>query len=394
MKIGIFSESYLPVRNGVTVSVTTLSDELARLGHEVFIFTTAYKGYVDESDRVYRFPSFRTIMDRGYPIPIPFVPGFLNKVKSLNLDVIHTQSPWMLGWLGLNIARKLDIPVISTNHTNYPEYSHYFPLAPPSVTKKVIIKLMKEYYNRCDAIVTPSKQVYEMLTGYGITRPIHVISTGISINTLKTDSGGEETRHRYGIPQDAMVLIYAGRLAKEKNLSLLFNAFNILAAQKSTIYLMVVGNGPSYEECRQTAVKSPYASRIILTGSIPREDMVNYYSAGNIFVFPSDTDTQGLVLCEALKAGLPCVAVNAGGSPEMICDGADGFLAENNVEDFTAKISLLLNNDILMKSCSEQAVKNSMRFTPNDMAVRMLRVYESASSMTAQDQCLTIQPPL
>lgn len=157
---------------------------------------------------------------------------------------------------------------------------------------------------------------------------------------------------------------------------------------------MVVGNGPSYEECRQTAVKSPYASRIILTGSIPREDMVNYYSAGNIFVFPSDTDTQGLVLCEALKAGLPCVAVNAGGSPEMICDGADGFLAENNVEDFTAKISLLLNNDILMKSCSEQAVKNSMRFTPNDMAVRMLRVYESASSMTAQDQCLTIQPPL
>lgn len=394
MRIGIFSESYLPIRNGVTVSVTTLTDELTRLGHEVFIFAPAYKGYIDESANVIRFPSFRTMMDAEYPIPIPIIPGFYKKVKSLQLDVIHTQSPWLLGWLGLRMARRLNIPIISTNHTNYPEYSHYFPLAPASVTKKFIIALMKKYYNRCDAVVTPSKQVYQMLMKYGLNRPGYVISTGISINTFRCDSGGKETRKRYGIPDDAKVLMYAGRLAKEKNLKLLFDAFDNLAAQFPSMYLMVVGNGPSEDECRQIASRSLHSDRIILTGSVSRQEIVNYYSAGDIFAFPSITDTQGLVLCEALQAGLPCVAVNAGGSPEMICDGIDGLLAENNVADFTAKINLLMDSNELLSSYSEQAVKNSMRFTANDMAVRMLAVYESASNLSTQDKCLTIRPPL
>lgn len=394
MRIGIFSESYMPIRNGVMVSVTTLSDELTRLGHQVYIFAPGYKGYRDAGENVIRFPSFRTIMEPGYPIPIPFLPGLMKKVRSLHLDVIHTQTPWALGWLGLRMARRLGIPIISTNHTQYAEYAHYFTLAPASVTKAAIIWIMKRYYNRCDAIVTPSRQVSEMLEKYGVRRPLHVIPTGISISTLKNEAGGADVRRRYGIPEDARVLVYAGRLAKEKNLSLLFDAFEILAPEYSRLWLMVVGNGPSEPECKRIAGRSTHSNRIVLTGSVPRDEIVNYYSAGSVFLFPSLTDTQGLVLCEALQAGLPCVAVRAGGSPEMISEGEDGFLTENDAVDFTAKIRPLLDDPGTVNRCSVKAVQNSMRFTSYGMASQMLNVYESAMRDSCLDPCLTVRPPV
>lgn len=379
MNVAIFSESYLPLRNGVAVSVSTLTDELTKMGHNVYIFAPAYRGYKDASDNVIRLPSFRTIVEPEYPIPYPFFIGVAEKVKRLNVEIIHTQTPWQLGWLGMRLARRFHIPLVSTNHTKYADYAHYFPLAPQSFTRVLIINMMRNYYNHCDAVITPSTEVSNMLTDYGVSKPIYVIPTGISKPMFRNQDGGNCVRKRYGIAKDDLVIVYAGRLAKEKNLILLFNVFNKLAETRPNLWLMLVGGGPYETECESLKSGSPFGDRIVMTGSVPREDIVNYYSAGDVFAFPSLTDTQGLVICEALQAGLPCVGVRAGGTPEMITEFEDGFLTDNTVEDFSAKLAMLMDDNDLRRKFSERAVHNSMRFTAQGMAESVLSVYRSVT---------------
>ena len=377
MRIGIFSESYEPVLNGVTVSILTLTRELRNLGHETYVFAPGYRGHKDIENEVIRFPSVRTWFARDYPLAIPYLPRLVQKVDRLGLDIIHTHTPFMLGWLGLRLARRLGIPIISTNHTLYTEYVHYFPLAPRAATRSFIIGLMRRYYNRCDGVVVPSSAAGEILRGYGVRKPTHVIPTGISLDTSRDPEARSRIRRDYSIPADARVLLYVGRLAREKNLGLLLQSFERLASRHDDLYLMIVGGGPYKARCSSMASQLESAQRIVFTGSIPREKVAKYYSAGDLFSYPSTTETQGIVICEALGAGLPCVVANGGGAPEMVVDGEDGLLTEDDVDDFTDKIDLLLTDHELMERFSARAVGNFARFSIRGMATRMLKVYES-----------------
>lgn len=387
MRIGIFSESYEPVINGVSASISILSKELEALGHEVYAFAPRHPGHCDPDHRVIRFPSFTTWVAREYPLAIPYLPNLTGRVRDLKLDVIHTHTPFTLGCLGLKLAKKLDIPLVSTNHTQYVEYAHYFPLAPVSLTRSIIIGHMRRYYNKCDAVVVPSSPIARMLREYGITTPTYVIPTGLDLNTARDEEVRSRLRQELGIPQDARVLLYVGRLAKEKNLGLLLGAFDKLAAKYGDLYLLIVGGGPFESGCRALAAELAHSQRVVFTGYIPREQVASYYSVGDIFAFPSTTDTQGVVICEALGAGLPCVAVNAGGSPEMLVHGEDGLLSENDLDDFAEKLDMLLSDRSLLERFSAKAVENVSRFCPRDMALRMLDVYETviASRTTAHE---------
>ena len=377
MKIGIFSESYEPVLNGVTVSILTLTRELKKLGHDIYVFAPNYPGHKDVENVTFRFPSVRTWFARDYPLAWPYMPGLTRKVKQLGLDVIHTHTPFMTGWAGLKLARRLGIPIVSTNHTQYVEYAHYVPLAPRATMRAIIIGHLRRYYNKCDGVVVPSSPTADLLRTYGVLKPIYVIPTGNTLDTCMDPQARSTIRQEYGIPADARALIYVGRLAREKNLGLLFNAFEKLAAGCEGLYLLVVGGGPFEAGCREIAARLAYSGRVKFTGYIPREKVAKYYSAGDIFAFPSMTETQGLVIGEALGAGLPCVAVNAGGAPEMVVDGADSFLAANDAEDFSSKIARFLTDRELYRRFSCKAVENAARFTPHGMAARMLEVYET-----------------
>ena len=377
MRIGIFSESYDPVVNGVTVSILTLTKELKKLGHEIYVFAPGYRGHKDVENEVLRFPSVRTWFAPDYPLAIPYLPRLTQRVKRLNLDIIHTHTPFMMGWLGLRLARRLGIPIVSTNHTQYTEYAHYFTLAPRAATRAAIIGHLRRYYNRCDAVVVPSSPITALLKEYGVRTPTHVIPTGNTLDTAMDREARSRIRNEYGIPEDARVMLYVGRLAREKNLGLLLEAFDRLSRKHDDLRLFVVGGGPFESECREIASRLGCCRRVVFTGSVPREKVAKYYSAGDLFTFPSVTETQGLVIGEALGAGLPCVAVNAGGAPEMVVEGEDSLLAENDIEDFTAKIDRLLCDCELMRKLSVKAVENAARFSPHGMALRMLEVYET-----------------
>lgn len=377
MRIGIFSGSYEPVLNGVTVSILTLTRALKKLGHDIYVFAPGYRGHVDVENETIRLPSVRTLFAPDYPLSVPYVPGLTRRVKRLGLDIIHTHTPFMLGWLGVRVARRLRIPVVSTNHTQYVEYAHYFPLAPRAMTCGLIVGHLRRYYNRCDGVVVPSRPTADLLRQYGVITPTYVVPTGNALDTARDREARSRIRDEYGIPGDARVLIYVGRLAREKNLALLFEAFERLARKHDDIFLVIVGGGPFEAGCKEIASGLQASDRVILTGYVPREKVAKYYSTGDIFAFPSTTETQGLVLGEALGAGVPCVAVNAGGSPEMLVDGEDSFLAEDDIGDFTAKIERLLADPELLARFSARAVENAARFTPNCMATRMLEVYQS-----------------
>ena len=385
MNVGIFTESFEPVTNGVSVSVTTLRTELQALGHKVYVFAPAYRGMKCNEDGVIRFPSVHTPFAPDYPLAMPYLSKLIKRVSMLNLSVIHTQTPFTLGWLGQYLGRRLGIPVISTNHTRYTEYVHYVPLIPKSISRAFLVGMMRTYYNRCSGVIVPTNPVGELLREFGIKTPIYVIPTGVTIRTTRDPQIRKKIREEFGIPKDSRTLIYVGRLAAEKNLKLLFAAFQRLAREHQDIRLLIVGGGPGEPACRRMAADTGYTSRVSFTGMVSRNDIAGYYSAGDIFTFPSTTETQGIVLCEALGAGLPCVAVNAGGSAEMLIDKDDSLLCENSVQDFTSKIDFLLSNPAFMQRFSENAVKNAARFTPESMANCMLHAYESVCSHTRRN---------
>ncbi len=378
MRIAIFSESFEPILNGVTTSIRTLRDALGELGHETFVFAPGYHGHCDTDPNVFRFPSIRPPTARDYPLAFPFKPGLLSLARDLKLDIIHTQTPFMLGWAGLRLGRRLGIPVVSTNHTQYAEYTHYFPLAPVSWSRAAVIWMLRRYYDSCDLVITPSQANKDILLGYGVRREISVVPTGNALDIARDEATREAVRKQWGVSSDATVLLCVGRLAREKNLALLLDSFEELSKKHAGLCQVFVGGGPYEDGLRKELADRGLSDRAIVVGMVPREKVGRVYCAGDIFVFPSTTETQGLVLGEALAAGLPCVAVNAGGSPEMVRHGEDSFLCENDARDFTARIDLLLTDTDLRRRFSACAVENSRRFRPAEMAHRMLDAYQTA----------------
>jgi len=381
LRIAIFSESFEPVLNGVTTSIQTLRDALRDHGHEVLVFAPGFRGYRDDDPEVFRFPSFRPPTARDYPLALPWKRGLISLVRELKPDIIHTQTPFMLGWTGLRIGRRLGIPVVSTNHTQYAEYTHYFPFAPVSWSRAAVIAMLRRYYNACDLVVTPSQANKDILISYGVRPDIRVIPTANSLDIPRTPGVREEVRREWGVPADAIVLLFVGRLAREKNMTLLLDGLSRLSAEHDDLRLVVVGGGPYEEHLAREIENRDLSDRVVMTGSVPREMVGRVYCGGDLFVFPSTTDTQGLVLVEALAAGLPCIAVNAGGSPEMLRDGDDGFLCDNDAADFAAKVEALANSDDLRRTFSDRAIENSRRFGSQEMVRLMLAAYDAALSL-------------
>lgn len=377
MRIAIFSESYEPIVNGVSVCVATLRDELSKRGHKVFVFAPAYKGFADERDDVFRFPSRHTVLMPDYPFPIPYAPELFHKFKSLQPDIVHTQTPFLLGIIGRKWARRCGIPVVSTNHTLYTEYAHYVPIIPKAVTKSALILLMRWYYSRCDAVVVPSEPVRKILVSYGIKTPISVIKTGV-VPSKQLDPGSRaELRRRFGVSEDGFLLLYVGRIAREKNLTMLLKAFAEVLERFPNTRLVLVGGGPALSETKEQARRLGVSNALEFAGMLDREQIDPIYSAADVFVFPSTTETQGIAICEAMSAGLPVVAVNAGGIPENIRPDIDGFLTPNDPHCFADRIEFLLSHPEKRAEMGASARANASCFSIERMVSDFENLYQS-----------------
>jgi glycosyltransferase involved in cell wall biosynthesis len=378
MRIGLFTESYVPVINGVSTSVRTLAEELARAGQEPIIIAPGFAGYVDSDPiPVLRIPSWRTIVNPDNPFAYPPLPliGSPAALRGVSFDIVHTQHPFGMGLQAYRIAQLLKIPLIATFHTLYTDYTHYLPL-PRSLTSAAIAVALRRFYQTCDAVILPSHEARRRLEAIGVdSRRLRVIPTGIPSAQPVEQSEIERVRRQFDLPEDAKVILYVGRLAQEKNLDLLIDAF--MALEDETALLLLVGDGPDADEVKTRVEAAGNGSRVRFAGFMPHEALPPVYASATLFAFPSGTETQGLAIAEAQSYGLPCVVVGDGGAPESVRDGIDAIIVRSELSAFHDALAELLHNNERRQKMSVAARQNPFRLTPEEMAYQVIEVYQS-----------------
>ncbi|NLI13691.1 glycosyltransferase family 4 protein [Pelotomaculum propionicicum] len=373
MRIGIFTDSYLPYTSGVVRSIQTFTEELTTLGHEVYIFAPSYRNCDNES-RVFRFASIPSPTNPDFTLAVPFSLKLKPTITRLELDLIHVHSPFLLGRVGARYARKLGVPLVFTYHTLYDKYVHYLPFA-QSYTKELAQKISRDFCNLCDLVIVPTDIIGDYLHEIGVLTEVNRVPTGIKISDYQKGDP-EWLQSQYKIKTKDKVLLFVGRLGKEKNICFLLESFKILNKIMENTVLVLVGGGPEEEELKEKAVELGIENRVIFTGTLPPEVVVNCYAGSSLFVFPSVTETQGIVIAEAKAAGLPVVAIKAYGVSEMVEDGVDGYLTEPVPEEFAAKILTLLKNDKLKEELGKRARQNAEKLSSTNCTARLVESYQ------------------
>lgn len=378
MHIAMFSDSYLPYVSGVVRSIESFTRELQARGHTVFIFAPAYPNQGPDEPHIYRYPSVRTYY-RDFTLAVPFAPELARTARGLGLDVIHVHSPFIMGRAGARLARQLGVPLVFTHHTLYDEYVHYVPLAPRTLTRRVTVRLVTAFANRCQMVIAPSRTVEQRIRAQGVAAPIRVIPTGIDPQVLA--SGDPQWLARtWGVPPGEPVLLYVGRLAKEKNLDFLLEAFARVVTRVPKAWLVFASGGPEREHLEARARELGIAKRFIITGTLPHERVIDAYAGADLFVFASQTETQGLVIGESMAAGLPVVAVTASGVTDLVRDGVDGYLTPHALEPFVERIVQLLEQPELRRLMGEQARAQAQTISVARTTDALLEAYAAAGA--------------
>lgn len=376
MRIGIYSDSYKPYTSGVVTSICTFKEELTKLGHEIFIFAPSYPNYHEPEDQVFRFFSVPSPADANFTLAVPVSLRISSAMKKLDLDLVHVHSPFIMGQLGMRCARRFDLPLVFTYHTMYDQYVHYVPLA-QELAKELTVKYSTNFCNRCDLIITPSADIKNLIADYGIKTPIEVIPTGVNVE--KFGKGDPKwLRENFDIPPGRKICLFVGRLTREKNINFLIKAFGKVHDAYPDTSLVIIATGPLEKELKKLVITEGLALNqdVIFTGFLPLDNLIDAYCGADIFTFASVTETQGIVLVEAMAAGLPVVAVRATGSQEMVQDEVQGILTDYDIDVFALQILRLLKDSQLQAFMAENGVARAAELSSRAMARKLEEHYQ------------------
>jgi 1,2-diacylglycerol 3-alpha-glucosyltransferase len=388
MRIAFFTNTYYPVISGVVRSVSSFRQALSDLGHAVFVFAPGSPDTHDQEPYIFRYPSLDLGLPGDVPATIP-IWSFVDKLlPPLKLDVIHSHHPVLLGNVAASKADELNLPLVFTFHSQYREYSRYVPLTQELVqefVKDVIDTWLVDYINRCQHIVVPSESIRQLLAHeYGVTSRVTVIPTGLDLEKYR-QADGEAVRRARGWGNDR-ILISAGRLAREKNWETLLAAMPDVIRQLPDVRLVIVGEGEERTSLETLAGHLGIRSRVELTGSVSFEEMPAYLKAADLFCFASVTETQGLVTLEALAAGLPIVAVDASGTRDVVEDGREGLLTDNDSQAISKAILQVLQDPSLLAKYKKAAGERAKEFSIQEQARKLLEVYHLAGEARRQNR--------
>ena len=323
MNIVLLTNTFTPHIGGVARSVEQFATEHRRNGHQVLVVAPTFDGAEDRLG-VIRVPAIQNFNGSTFSLPLP-IPGFLEAaLDEFRPDIVHSNHPFLLGDTALRVAASRDIPVVFTHHTLYQKYTHYV-IGGSKTLKRFVIDLAAGYCNLCDAVVAPSESIRQMLVAHGVERRIEVIPTGVETEKL-AHGDGAGCRRINEIPQDAFVVGHVGRLAPEKNLGFLAESVANFLLRNDSAWFIVAGEGPCESDILQAFEDYGVADRLALLGALPPESLADVYHAMDVFAFASLSETQGMVLTEAMAAGVPVVAVDGPGVRETVHDQKNGML--------------------------------------------------------------------
>ncbi|MCX6764907.1 MAG: glycosyltransferase [Candidatus Nealsonbacteria bacterium] len=381
MKIGFFTDYYLPSAAGVTVSIETFRKEMENRGHEVFIFAPASKNYKDKNPNVYRFRALTLSKTRDLYLALPFLPGSrkIQEILSLKLDVIHAQSPFSLGFLGKYIAMRQKIPFIYTHHTHLEEYAKFY-LKENFFTPSLAKTWTTFFCNLSSSIITPSEKIKKVLKNYGVKKEISVLPTGVDLNVFKKSLKQRAIlRKKLNIDEKSRVLMFVGRMEAEKNPLFLVEALKEVLKKKNNVFLIMIGTGPYEKKAKELAEKLGIEKFVKCTGRIPYEEIPSFYQGSDIFSFASLTETQGIVVLEAEAAGLPVVVLEDDVFAGIIKDGKNGFIIQKQKpEVFADSILKILEDKKLYNKFSEVSQKIAKSFSKEKQAKKLLDIYKKS----------------
>ena len=331
MNIGFFSETYSPEINGVITSMHSFKRELERAGHKVYVFApgadlfaTSWRPKRREPD-VYRFNSFRYPLYKSIRVAIPFNVPIARQIPKLNLDLVHSHTPFSMGLFASWVARQEKIPHVHTYHTLYPEYAKFYFPGFKTWNEKGAEKLSAIFCNAATEIISPSDGIKRKLKGYGIRKPITTVPTGID-REFFAKAGGPAFRRKYRIPPKAPLLITVARLGKEKSIDFILRSFKQVSRRDPEARYVIVGDGPARLDLETLARELGVIDRVVFTGLLrDKAQVIQAYQAATVFVFASKTDTQCLTLLEAAATGLPLVARYDPPLKTALDDGKNGL---------------------------------------------------------------------
>lgn len=380
LNIAMFTNNYFPFLGGVPVSIRRLAVALRNKGNNVVIFAPQYPGTVETEEGVVRCKllNYRKTGKFDFAIANIYSPDINREFLKNKYDIIHVHHPFWMGKKGLKLGLKYDIPVILTYHTRLEMYSENLPVFKLVFKNIISHRITRKFAQKCDAIIAPTLSVKEYLVNVGVSRQKLVLPTGIDFekyNVIDEDFIND-IRRSYD-PDGEILLCSVSRLAVEKNINFLIQGLKYVKENTDIRFkCIIIGNGPERENIKGLIDESSLSGEVVMIGSVDPEKIAGYYLASDLFVFSSISETQGMVLLEAMAGKCPVVCVRSSGTDDVIKDGYNGYKTSMEIETWAAKVICLLENKDALKTMSSNAFSYAHNFSMEKMADRVESFYK------------------
>ena len=376
MNIVMVTNTFTPHVGGVARSVAAFSAEYRRCGHRVLVVAPEFPDMPQDEVDVVRIPAIQNFNGSDFSVVLPIAGLLTESLDAFQPEIVHAHHPYLLGMTALRIARYRELPLVFTHHTLYEQYTHYVPGDSPTL-KQFVIELATHFANLTDQVFAPSESIVSLIKERGVQAPIAVIPTGVNLERFGRGVGSR-FRTAMGIPDDAFIVGHVGRLAPEKNLKFLAEALAVFLKANDRARVLVAGVGPSEQEIQTVFSRNGLTERLYMTSVLDHSQLADAYKAMDVFAFASKSETQGMVLTEAMAAGVPVVALDASGVREVVKDECNGRLLHDETPEALALALQWLaglppeKREALRQGAYETAEAFSMQHT----AAKALACYE------------------
>jgi len=372
----MMTNTYAPMVGGIEESIRSFTFEFEKMGHEVVIVAPECEGTPPDEVGVIRLHAIQNFNHSNFSIVFPMSSLLPELMKTFKPDIIHCHHPFWMGSIALRLSCQYRIPLVFTHHTMFEQHMHYLPIQNEEM-KRFIIELFTGYANLATQVIVPSESVRLILLERGVKAPIEVAPTGVDLQKF-SKGHGDVIRKRLRIPLDAVIIGFVGRLAAEKNLDFLSRSVADYLKKDTKVHFLAGGDGPLKDQIKKIFDDQGVGKRFHLAGVLKGQDLVDCYHAMNIFAFASLSETQGIVLVEAMAAGVPVVAVDAPGVREVVKDGYNGRLifGENQNNFSEALLWCLKQPPSEFEQMRKNARDTTKEFTMGICANRMLEIYQ------------------